>query len=150
MSSKSLKNHLKSTKYDSHQIRKDNQKAQKNAEIQCLNNAYQGASMPNLSTSSIPLNMWPGMFAEDVDMLMDGSSHIGPRPLSDGPLIPISVPEYLTFNPEDEREHLHHQYTSMLEQAFSADDIAEEESDEATTYLADEFRTLGMWIILTI
>ncbi|KAK0243536.1 hypothetical protein EDD85DRAFT_919320 [Armillaria nabsnona] len=65
MSSKSLKNHLKSTKHDSHRIRKDNQETQRHAELQRLNNAYQGASLLNASTSSVPLTLRPGMFSED-------------------------------------------------------------------------------------
>lgn len=149
MSSKSLKNHLKSTKHDTHRIRKDNQETQQRAELQHLNDAYQGASLLNSSVSSVPLASRPGMFSEDGDVFMDCSANNG-NSWPDGPLIPISVPEHLTFDPEDERACLHRQYISMLEQAFSVDDVDEEESSETTAYLADEFRALGMWVILEI
>ncbi|SJL18296.1 uncharacterized protein ARMOST_21882 [Armillaria ostoyae] len=98
-------------------------------------------STPNL----LPSSSIPGMFADTEEaMVMDSDC------LDDSwmrrPLIPITIPEHLTFNPEEEHARLHRQYLLMLEQAFSGTDsnTGIEESDETDAFLADEFRALDL------
>ncbi|PBK86016.1 hypothetical protein ARMGADRAFT_1087041 [Armillaria gallica] len=137
MASKSLKNHLKSTKHDSNRIRKDSQVQQHTIQSQKLATTYRdGTATFETSTTDVHPNSRTGMFTEGEDAVM--VDELADDSRMQRPLIPILISENLTFSPEEEHNCLHYQYITMLEEAIlgsNEDDTGE--TDETTAFLAD-------------
>ncbi|KAK0467036.1 uncharacterized protein EV420DRAFT_1636071 [Desarmillaria tabescens] len=144
MAPKSLKNHLKSTKHDSNRIRNDTQVQQQAIQNQKLANTYQDGTVTfETPATDVHLNSRTRMFTEDEDTRM--ADDLADDSWMQQPLIPISIPEHLSFDPEEERNCLHQQYIMMLEEAIlGSEDNNFDESDETTAFLADEFRAVDL------